>query len=103
MMTRKYTFRLTEEIARWAFEVLLSKNPDWYIAFTNPTAGPWKRVTAINERGVEGEVHRFARDEERPDLLLISDKYEVVIIIEAKDSLPKLIKDKQIKNPHKLF
>ena len=37
-----YTFRLTEEIARWAFEVVCKNSSDWYIAFTNPTAGPWK-------------------------------------------------------------
>ena len=91
-----YTYRLTEEIARWAFEVKLEQSNDWEIAFTNPTAGPWKLITAVNAEGLMGEVHRFARDEERPDLLLISDKYQMIIILEAKDSLPKLIKDKQI-------
>lgn len=96
-MSQKYSFRLTEELARWTFEVLINQNKDWYIGFTNPTAGPWKKVTAIDLDGIEGEVHRFARDEERPDLLLLSDKYKIILIIEAKDSLPKLIKDKQIK------
>jgi hypothetical protein len=92
----RYSFKLTEEIARWAFEILLNQSRDWYIAFTNPTAGPWKRVMALDDSGLEGEVHRFAREEERPDLLLVSDKYRLIIILEAKDSLTKLITDSQI-------
>jgi hypothetical protein len=96
-MADGYAFRLTEEIARWAFEVKLSQNNDWHIAFTNPTAGPWKRITALNTNGIDGEVHRFARDEERPDLLLVSDTHQMIIILEAKDSLPKLITDTQIR------
>ena len=28
-----YTFHLTEEIARWAFEVVCKQSNDWYVAF----------------------------------------------------------------------
>lgn len=91
-----YRFQLTEEIVRWRFEVLLHTCPDWFIAFTNPTAGPWKRVMGRNGRGVEGEVYRFPRDIERPDLILVNDKLNTIIILEAKDSLSKLLVNDQI-------
>jgi hypothetical protein len=91
-----YTFRLTEEIGRWAFEVHLHALPDWYIAFTNPTAGPWKRLMARDEAGVEGEVHRFEREEDRPDLVLVNDRLSTLLIIEAKDSLGALVVPAQV-------
>lgn len=90
-MTIEHNYRLTEEIARWAFEVQLKQLPTWTIAFTNPTAGPWKRVMATDSKGKIGEVYRFPRESDRPDLILISDELEHVVIIEAKDSLPKLL------------
>ena len=97
----KYTFKLTEEIARYAFEVKI-RNSEWFLAFTNPTAGPWKKITASNLNGEIGEVYRFARDEERPDLLLVHDREKIVLILEAKDSLPKLITGKQLKKSAKV-
>lgn len=90
-----YNFRLTEEISRWAFEVVCKNNSDWYIAFTNPTAGPWKTIKCTNAYGEEGEVYRFELEETRPDILLVNDKLKVVMIIEAKDSLAKLISGDQ--------
>ena len=33
----KRDYRLTEEFARWAFEIECKKTAGWYIAFTNPT------------------------------------------------------------------
>ena len=90
-----YNFKLTEEISRWTFEVACKNNPDWYIAFTNPTAGPWKTIKCTNEYGEEGEVYRFELEETRPDILLVNDKLNVVMIIEAKDSLAKLISGDQ--------
>ena len=90
-----YTYRLTEEIARWAFEIKCSEAKDWYIAFTNPTAGPWKSMKCLNQNNVEGEIYRFGANEDRPDIVLINDKLQSVIIIEAKDSLHKLIEGEQ--------
>lgn len=90
-----YNFKLTEEISRWAFEVVCKNSLDWYIAFTNPTAGPWKTIKCTNAYGEEGEVYRFELEETRPDILLVNDKLKVIMIIEAKDSLAKLISGNQ--------
>lgn len=91
-----YSFRLTEEIARWAFEVKCRESDNWYIAFTNPTAGPWKTIKCLNANGIEGEVYRFDLEENRPDIVLVNDSLELVIIIEAKDSIQKITADNQI-------
>ena len=53
--------KLNEEIARWAFEILFTDRSDWVIAFTNPTAGPWKTIKASNEFGEIGEVSLVSR------------------------------------------
>lgn len=92
-----YEFRLTEEISRWAFEIICKENPDWYIAFTNPTAGPWKTIKGVNKSGKEGKVYRFELKETRPDIILVNDKLKIVIIIEAKDSIEKLTHGDQAK------
>ena len=91
-----YSFKLTEEIARWAFEIICKENQDWYIAFTNPTAGPWKTIKGINNSGIEGEVYRFESKEPRPDIILVNDQLKLIIIIEAKDSIKKLTNGDQV-------
>lgn len=90
-------FRLTEEIARWAFEIICQQDDNWYISFTNPTAGPWKTIKCLDEAGNEGEVYRFELEETRPDILLVNDEIGAIIIIEAKDSIEKLIAGDQAK------
>jgi len=88
--------RLNEEIARWAFEIIYKSNTSWRIAFTNPTAGPWKTIKAPSKStGQEGEVYRFILEEDRPDIIMYNDELETVIIIEAKDSLEKLLERDQ--------
>lgn len=88
--------RLNEEIARWAFEVIFKTNTSWKIVFTNPTAGPWKTIKAPSKNNEqEGEVYRFALEEDRPDIIMFDDELETVIIIEAKDSLEKLLEREQ--------
>lgn len=91
-----YNFHLTEEIARWAFEIVCQNNKDWFIAFTNPTAGPWKTIKGLNSKNEEGEIYRFELEETRPDIVLVNDKLKIILIFEAKDSLAKLMKDDQI-------
>jgi hypothetical protein len=98
--TLKY---VSEEIVRWAFEVSLNAGSKWNIAFTNPTAGPWKRVMAADSNGVVGEVHRFEIDEKRPDLIIYSDTYQIVVIIEAKTDLKGLADAKQIEKTSALY
>lgn len=91
----KYNFKLTEEIVRWVFEVEIKKNPsDYYIAFTNPTAGPWKKIKFKVQDGLK-EVYRFESKEKRPDLVLVDDNNKKICIIEAKDHLKNLIKNNQ--------
>ena len=67
--------RLNEEIARWAFEILFKTNTEWKIAFTNPTAGPWKTIKANSlTDNTEGEVYRFILEEDRPDIIMYNDR-----------------------------
>lgn len=82
---------LNEEISRWAFEIQIKQNKNWRIAFTNPTAGPWKTIKALDSNGNEGEVYRFPLEETRPDIILYNDEIQAILIIEAKDSLNKLV------------
>ena len=90
--------RLNEEISRWAFEIRTKNSPDWFIAFTNPTAGPWKTIKAQSLKTQEiGEVYRFALEEDRPDIIMYNDNLKCAIIFEAKDSLNKLTEQEQVK------
>ena len=91
-----YNFKLTEEIARWAFEATCSSQRNWYFSFTNPTAGPWKTIKGLDENGDEGEVYRFELKENRPDIVIVNDELNLIVIIEAKDSLKKLIAGNQV-------
>ena len=88
-------YRLTEEIARWAFEIQCKQNTSWYIAFTNPTAGPWKAITAPNKDGKIGRIYAFDAKEKRPDIILINDHLKIIIILEAKNSYLSLITPEQ--------
>jgi hypothetical protein len=87
-----YTYKINEEIARWATEIYIKKHSKlkWWIAFTNPTAGPWKTIVAPNDKGKYQEIYRFEREGERPDLILVNDEVKAIIIIEAKDNYVKL-------------
>ena len=94
---------VSEEIVRWAFEVSLKSCPQWRVAFTNPTAGPWKRVMGEDASGRVGEVHRFEIDEKRPDLIIYSDEFETVVIVEAKTDLRGLADQAQVEKTSALF
>lgn len=95
----KYSYEINEEIARWVTEVYIrnQQKNGWWIAFTNPIAGPWKKINALNGEGVPVEIYRFEREGERPDLILVNDIYKLIIIIEAKDFYQKLVVDDQMK------
>tara|TARA_B100000886_G_scaffold291452_1_gene217004 strand:- start:23 stop:619 length:597 start_codon:yes stop_codon:yes gene_type:complete len=97
-----YTYKLTEEISRWAFEIHIKNINSWWIAYTNPTAGPWKRVESYDEKNEKGEVCRFGRDEKRPDIVIVNDELKIIIIFEAKDSLDKLKSKNQIEKSCKV-
>lgn len=89
-------YKLTEEIARWAFEVLCKENAQWYIAFTNPTAGPWKAIKAVGKNGQEGRVYTFDSKEKRPDIILVNDSMKLILIFEAKSDINSLLKRDQV-------
>ena len=93
-----YTFNISEEIARWVTEVYIREQQSfgWWVSFTNPIAGPWKKITAPNNKGIFVEVYRFEREGERPDLVLVNDKYKLIIIVEAKDTYQKIISSEQM-------
>jgi len=88
---------MTEEVVRWRFELQLRSSNDWWIAFTNPTAGPWKRLMGINPTGKEGEVYRFPRDDDRPDVVAVNDFRQMLLIVEAKDTAPRLRIPEQVR------
>lgn len=94
-----YNYSISEEIARWSFEVFLDHKSGgkWWIAFTNPTAGPWKKITSKNEAGKLIEVYRFSREEDRPDIVAVSDEMKQIIIFEAKDYAHRLVGEVQMK------
>lgn len=96
-MRSEIAYRMTEEVVRWRFELQLRSSNDWWIAFTNPTAGPWKRLMGRNRVGEEGEVYRFPRDDDRPDVVAVNDTRKLLLIVEAKDTAPKLGADEQVR------
>jgi hypothetical protein len=100
----KYQFKINEEITRWTTEVLIKQNPQWgwWIAFTNPTAGPWKKITAPNKKGIFEEIYRFNREEKRPDLVLVNDSKKAVLVIEAKYNLNSILDTKQMEKSIKV-
>jgi hypothetical protein len=91
-----YKYKLTEEISRWSFEIKIKNTKNYWIAFTNPTAGPWKTIISFNKDNLKGEVYRFERNEKRPDLIIVNDLLKAVIIFEAKDNLNKLQNKNQL-------
>ena len=84
--------KLSEEIVRWKFELDANIEGIRYIAFTNPTAGPWKTVNGPvwEERYT---LHSFGKKEPRPDVILVCDRLKQIYVIEAKDSAKKLDKE----------
>lgn len=95
-----YEYRMTEEIVRWVVHVHIRTNDmarrRWWIAFTNPTAGPWKSFKAKTDEGMK-EVHRFGRSDYRPDLVLVCDDLRLTLTIEAKSEYEKLTAGHQMK------
>lgn len=93
-LNRRY--KLTEEIVRWRFELQIKNSANWWIAFTNPTAGPWKRLLGKSATGNFGEVYRFGRKEDRPDVVAVNDVDRTILIVEAKDEFSKLLLPAQV-------
>jgi len=96
-------YKLTEEIVRWRLEILIEESDDAWISFTNPTAGPWKRLMGRDNIGTSGEVMRFAREADRPDLVIVDDKTKRIFILEAKDDAKGLCAKEQVTKTVRTF
>ena len=92
------TVRVTEEVARFAFEVFVQERigGSMYVAFSNPTAGPWKTVKMRGVRGEETEVHRFGIFDQRPDLVLHAPSGNSMLVLEAKSEVEGLLSRAQM-------
>jgi len=96
-------FTLSESFCDQAV-VVRGKSLGWEEWFSNPTAGPWKRIsipgiTDLDQRG-------FGKEETRPDLILFHDgDCPIVLILESKDDIKKLFdsSDIQLEKTSKVF
>jgi ribosome-associated translation inhibitor RaiA len=82
-------YKLTEEIVRQSVEVKFRQDQKWIIAFSNPTAGPWKKAKVIID-GKEQLLYAYKKDEDRPDLILQYFSSNTFVICEAKDKLSSM-------------
>lgn len=101
------SYLLTEEIARQTVEVIFNveEKEEWFICFSNPTAGPWKLVKIYNPaRPDEPEIAgSYLKEEKRPDLVLYSYKHKIFILLEAKKNVTELFSRGQIEKTIKMF
>jgi hypothetical protein len=73
----------------------------WQEWFTNPTAGPWKKIRIY---GVgDDERIRYLKEEDRPDLISANAREKIVIVIEAKDNISKLFDGVQLDKSFNVF
>jgi hypothetical protein len=95
-------YRLTEEVARQAVEVIFGRTSDWFVCFSNPTAGPWKLIKLMTPGGPK-EVARFLKEDVRPDVILQHLNAGIFILLEAKDDAQKLLNAAQAKKSLRMF
>lgn len=82
-------YNLTESICDQVV-VVSTKLNGWIEWFSNPTAGPWKRIGIPCVSSLAGTG--FEKEETRPDLILYHKSVKPkVLIIESKDKIDKLI------------
>ncbi|NQT06924.1 MAG: hypothetical protein HQ575_05220 [Candidatus Omnitrophica bacterium] len=102
-MEKKIPYKITEEIVRFAFEVYIGRfAKKWSILFTNPTAGPWKKIV-LNTGETSMEIGRYKREEKRPDLILFLKDPAICIVVEAKDAFNKINNEDQIEKSFSVF
>lgn len=95
-MTYTRTYVLTEEIARQAVEVIFrDETTDWHVAFSNPTAGPWKLIRLQIGDSIL-QVGTYLKEELRPDLILQSAANRLLLVLEAKRSIAELLRPGQL-------
>ena len=88
-------YEINEEIVRQALEVKFKINSktidEWFIAFSNPTAGPWKKIMFVTKDRKVVRIGGYEKEEKRPDLIVFSRTHRLLFIIEAKDYIQELI------------
>lgn len=89
---RLIDFELSEEIIRQTVEIAFKLDKDWHIAFTNPTAGIWKKANII-ANGKEQLLYAYKKEEKRPDLILQHLPSNLFLVCEAKNKLRDLTND----------
>ena len=82
-------YTITEEVVLQTVEVGFRLQPNWQVSFTNPTAGPWKAIRFGDYVG--GTDLKYAKEEDRPDLIVFNEKYSLFLILEAKENILRLI------------
>lgn len=81
-------YKLSEEVCLQCLRVTLKRN-GWIEWFLNPTAGPWKKIRID---GIENDaLLRFRKEEDRPDLIISNKSKSLILVLEAKDDIEKLI------------
>ena len=101
MTDRDYV--LTEEIARQTVEVIFNLfGEEWFICFSNPTAGPWKLIRLWTPKGPR-EVSPYLKEDVRPDLVLQSFKSKILIYLEAKKHVTELLGQAQLQKSARMF
>jgi hypothetical protein len=93
-------YKLSEEVCLQCL-VVSFRNGGWEEWFSNPTAGPWKKVR-IEGVGDEDQI-RFEKEQDRPDLVVAERNSGLVIILEAKDNINSLLETTQIRKSVGVF
>lgn len=101
MTHRNYV--LTEEVTRQTVEVVFNlHSEEWFICFSNPTAGPWKLIRLWTPGGSR-EVSPYLKKDVRPDLVLQSFQHKILIYLEAKRSVTELLSVTQLEKSARMF
>jgi len=98
-------FTLTESLCDQAV-LVRAKSRGWKEWFSNPTAGPWKRIGVPGVSSLAGTG--FEKEETRPDLILFHNTTDpIILILETKDKIDKLLdnanKNAQLKKTSEVF
>jgi len=98
MSARQYV--LSEQVCLQCLIVNL-KGSGWMEWFSNPTAGPWKKMRIPG--APESEEMRFRKEVDRPDLIMCEPLRQVILVLEAKDNPQDLISGTQIRKSVRVF
>lgn len=85
-----YKYNLAESFGVYKWSIDFENIHNNSVMYTNITGGDWKNI--INPKsGITIHIHRL--EEERADLIVYLEKFNILLIAEAKDSIEKLYND----------